>query len=170
MSQSSTDDVADRHLARWSDRFPDPEAREAQVEAALVRSNELVKRSERALRSLLADDPLSYEDFRTLHALLGSNSRGEAVTPAELAERARVTRAGMTSRVDRLVEQGLATRTPDQEDRRRILVTATEAGIAAWTQALDSWEAHEQALFNNLTDRELAQLNAILRKLAPEGS
>lgn len=160
-------DFADQHLERWSDLFPDPEARKAQVEAALVRMGDLMRRNERRLRGLLSDDPLSYEEFVTLHALLGGRTRGEPTTPARLAERTGVTRAGMTSRLDRLVDQGLVTRTPDDEDRRRILVEATAEGETAWSRTLGAWGEEERALFESVTDRDLKQLNTILRKLSP---
>lgn len=168
VTSSRRHDFADRHLERWSDLFPDPESRKAQVEGALVRINDLLKRNERGLRGLLSEDPLSYEEFVTLHALLGGNGRGEPTTPAKLAERTSVTRAGMTSRLDRLVEQGLVTRTPDEEDRRRVLVRVTSAGEAAWSRTLDAWGAAERSLFEPLTDRDLKQLNMILRKISPD--
>lgn len=167
MTSSRRSDFADQHLERWSDLFPDPDSRKSQVEGALVRINDLLKRNERGLRRLLAEDPLSYEEFVTLHALLGGNSRGEPTTPAKLAERTGVTRAGMTSRLDRLVEQDLVTRTPDHEDRRRILVAATAAGEVAWSRTLGAWGEAEQSLFEALSDRDLKQLNTILRKISP---
>lgn len=167
MTSSRRTDFADRHLERWSDLFPDPDSRKAHVEGALIRINDLIKRNERGLRGLLTDDPLNYEEFVTLHALLGGNSRGEPTTPAKLAERTGVTRAGMTSRLDRLVDQGLVTRTPDDEDRRRILVEATTDGEAAWSRTLDAWGSAEQSLFEALSDRDLKQLNTILRKVSP---
>lgn len=168
MTANPRRDFADDHLARWSELFPDPEAREALVEGALVRVSNLLKRNERQLRDLLTDDPLSYEEFVTLHSLLGGKSQGEPVTPATLADRTGVTRAGMTSRIDRLVEAGLVTRTPDEEDRRRILIEATPDGEEAWSRTLGAWGREEQSLFTPLTDRELKQLNTILRKLSPE--
>lgn len=168
MTSTPRRDFADRHLELWSELFPDPQARAAQVEGALVRVNDLLKRNERKLRKLLADDPLSYEEFVTLHSLLGGKSKGEPVTPATLADRTGVTRAGMTSRIDRLVEQGLVTRTPDDEDRRRILIEATPEGEAAWSRTLGAWGQEEQSLFTPLTDRELKQLNTILRKISPD--
>jgi DNA-binding MarR family transcriptional regulator len=50
-------------------------------------------------------------------------------TITALAERERVTAPSMTSLINGLEEQGLVTRTTDDDDRRRVQVDVTEAGI-----------------------------------------
>jgi DNA-binding MarR family transcriptional regulator len=46
----------------------------------------------------------------------------------ELAERERMSPAGMSGHVERLVKAGYVTRTPNESDRRRIGLTLTEEG------------------------------------------
>jgi DNA-binding MarR family transcriptional regulator len=50
-------------------------------------------------------------------------------TISTLAERERVTAPSMTSTINGLEEQGFVVRTPDEEDRRRVQVDITDAGI-----------------------------------------
>jgi DNA-binding MarR family transcriptional regulator len=86
-------------------------------------------------------------------------------TPAQLAEANRVTRAAMTSRLDRLVGSGLVTRHVDPLDRRRVVVRPTAAGSRAWDGYVHQGMAREQHLLRGLTPGEVEILNALLRKV-----
>lgn len=63
-------------------------------------------------------------------AALSTVERHGPLTPSEVAARERVQRPTATRVLARLEEQGLIERTPDPEDRRSSLVTATDAGRA----------------------------------------
>ncbi|KNX37603.1 MarR family winged helix-turn-helix transcriptional regulator [Luteipulveratus halotolerans] len=156
-------DFGDEHLDRWARLFTDADGFDREVEGALVRMSSMTRLSDQRLRELLADDPLSHEEFKTLHHLLGSKDQAPT-TPAVLADRAGVTRAGMTSRIDRLVARGLVTRREDPDDRRSVLIEATPAGWEAWDRVVHDWSAQEQQLFKGLTITEITRLNALLRK------
>jgi DNA-binding MarR family transcriptional regulator len=82
-----------------------------------------------------------------------------------LAEASNVTRAAMTSRLDRLVASGLVTREVDPLDRRRVVVRPTTAGRAAWDTYVHQGMAREQHLLHALSPHELVQLNSLLRKV-----
>ncbi|AKU16372.1 MarR family winged helix-turn-helix transcriptional regulator [Luteipulveratus mongoliensis] len=157
-------DFADEHLDRWSRLFKDEDGFDREVEGALTRMHNMVKLSDRRLRELLVGDPLSHEEFKTLHHLLGGEDVDNRATPAQLATRADVTRAGMTSRIDRLVANGLVTRREDPNDRRSVLIDATPAGREAWDRIVHRWGEREQGLFAGLTVTEMTRLNALLRK------
>jgi DNA-binding MarR family transcriptional regulator len=86
-------------------------------------------------------------------------------TPAQLAEAANVTRAAMTSRLDRLVGAELVTRENDDTDRRRVLIRPTAAGRAMWSRYIFEGMARDQRLLSALTHEELIQLNGLLRKV-----
>ncbi|SDT37917.1 MarR family winged helix-turn-helix transcriptional regulator [Microlunatus soli] len=162
-TRTARTDFADEHLNRWSDLFTES-GFDREVEGALVRMDRLTRLSDDGLRVLLADDPLSHEEFKTLHHLIGGVNRDVPATPAQLASRAGVTRAGMTSRIERLVRNGLVTRSEDPHDRRSVLIAVTPAGRAAWKRIVHRWGEHEQGLFAGLTTAELKRLNALLRK------
>jgi len=98
---------------------------------------------------------VTIEDYKTLHLLMVQPYPTEA-TPARLAEAANVTRAAMTSRLDRLVAADLVARDVDASDRRRVLVRPTAAGRAAWDHYIYEGMAREQ---------RLGQIDRLLRKV-----
>lgn len=91
-------------------------------------------------------------------------------TPAELAARLHVRVQSLTDSINELVNRGLVSRRPDNDDRRRQLIEITEAGMAL----LDDDRAERDAWLNatmrdNLTDLEfnlLMLVAPVLRKLA----
>ena len=71
----------------------------------------------------------------------------------KVAEALNVTPPNVTGIIDKLVEQGLVTRTENQEDRRIMLLEATEKG---------------QELLNNLRESHVNQMTQILGNLTAE--
>ncbi|SDO56452.1 DNA-binding transcriptional regulator, MarR family [Pedococcus dokdonensis] len=155
------EDWVDQHVQRWRRTFDgfDPE-----VEGAIVRVgaiNRHVKRMNTAAFGALGVGPSEYD---TLHTLLVQPEPIET-TPAQLAEACHVTRAAMTSRLDRLVELGHVTRDSDPLDRRRIIVRPTRSGREVWKKALELALVQEKQTINVLSDTEKTQLNTLLRKI-----
>lgn len=160
MADTQQDEV-DAHVARWTARFPgmDPE-----VEGAITRMQDVLRRLRRANAAAFATSVVSEEDFTTLHALLVQPYPGEA-TPAQLADACHVTRAAMTSRLDRLVAGGYVTREVDPADRRQVIVRPTPAGRTTWEAAAAQGMAREKQLLHALDGDDLRSLNALLRKV-----
>jgi DNA-binding MarR family transcriptional regulator len=73
--------------------------------------------------------------------------------------------AGMTKRLDRLVEAGLVERRPDPDDRRGTQVRLTAAGRTAIDDALPVHVANEEQLLAPLSDAEQRTLGRLLAKL-----
>jgi DNA-binding MarR family transcriptional regulator len=157
-------DAVDHHVERWAEYWVDNPRFAAEVEGAITRMNSLLKRLRRADAAAFNDSEFSLEDYLTLHALMIQPYPTEA-TPAQLAEIANVTRAGMTSRLDRLVASGFVTREVDPLDRRRVVVRPTVSGQKRWESYVHEGMAREQHLLHALSSRELEQLNALLRKV-----
>jgi len=157
-------DAVDHHVARWADYWKDNPGFDPQVEGAITRMQSILKRMKRDDAVAFAGSAFTFEDYMTLHALMIQPYPTEA-TPAQLADASHVTRAAMTSRLDRLVESGLVTREVDPIDRRRVLVQPTTAGREAWDAYVHEGMAREQNLLQALSDKELQQLNALLRKI-----
>jgi DNA-binding MarR family transcriptional regulator len=86
-------------------------------------------------------------------------------TPAQLADTCHVTRAAMTSRLDRIAEAGLVTRTVDPADRRRIIVRPTPKGRRTWERYVVEAMGREASVLQALSAAEKRQLNALLRKV-----
>jgi DNA-binding MarR family transcriptional regulator len=74
-----------------------------------------------------------------------------AATPAQLADATHVTRAAMTSRLDRLVAAGLVTWETDHTDRRRVLIRPTAAGRTAWDKYIFAEMERDRRLLDALT-------------------
>jgi DNA-binding MarR family transcriptional regulator len=163
MESDPRDDV-DHHVARWSDYWKDNPRFAPEVEGALVRMSHILKRARRADAAAFAEADLSLEDYKTLHALMIQPYPIEA-TPAQLAEATNVTRAAMTSRLDRLAKAELITREVEPQDRRRVMVRPTAAGRAAWDRHIYAGMDRDQRMLSALTTEELQQLNGLLRKV-----
>jgi DNA-binding MarR family transcriptional regulator len=157
-------DAVDLHVARWADYWKDNPAYGPEVEGALTRMQHILRRMRRRDAAAFADSDFTIEDYQTLHALMVQPYPTEA-TPAQLAEATNVTRAGMTSRLDRLVAADLVTREVSAGDRRRVVVRPTPAGRAVWDRYIFEGMAREQQLLQALTQDELVELNRLLRKV-----
>jgi DNA-binding MarR family transcriptional regulator len=165
MCQNGPMDGVDQHVARWAVFWRDDPRFEPEVEGALVRMGDIVKWARRADAAAFAgNDDFTIEDYKTLHALMLQPYPTEA-TPAQLADATHVTRAAMTSRLDRLVAAGLVTREPDHTDRRRVLIRPTAAGRSAWDKYIFAEMERDRRLLDALSQDELVQLNALLRKV-----
>lgn len=155
------EDDVDRHVARWAGQLAgmDPE-----VEGAITRMQAVLRRLNRLHQDAAEGSDLSLEDYGTLHALMIQPYPTEA-TPAQLADTCHVTRAAMTSRLDRIAEAGLVTRSPDATDRRRIIVRPTAEGRRAWERHVAEAMGREAYVLKALSPTEKKRLNALLRKV-----
>lgn len=154
-------DWVDQHVDRWRTTF---EGFDPEVEGALVRIGAVNRHVKRANTAAFEELGLGAGEYDTLHTLLIQPEPNEA-TPAQLAEACHVTRAAMTSRLDRLVELGHVTRETDPLDRRRIIVRPTRSGRRIWTKALELALVSEKQTMSALTGAELVELNTLLRKV-----
>ena len=73
--------------------------------------------------------------------------------------------AGVTSRIDRLERRGLVRRLPDPDDRRGVIVELTDQGLQVVDTAVAAITISDRQLLERLDAQEVAQLEAILRKL-----
>jgi DNA-binding MarR family transcriptional regulator len=156
-------DAVDEHVLRWS-RLWQSNPASAEIEGALVRMKNILRRQTRGDAAAFPDPSFTREDYHTLHVLMIQPYPVEA-TPAQLAEAANVTRAAMTARLDRLAKAKLVTREVEPQDRRRVLVRPTAAGQAAWEKHIHAGIARDNELLGALTLDELKQLNTLLRKV-----
>ncbi|MFI5915188.1 MarR family winged helix-turn-helix transcriptional regulator [Dactylosporangium sp. NPDC051541] len=162
---SEARDDVDHHVARWAAFWKDDPAFAPEVEGALVRMGQILRHIKRVDAAAFADaEDFTLEDYRTLHALMVQPYPTEA-SPAQLADATHVTRAAMTSRLDRLVAAGLVHREVDPADRRRVIIRPTADGRAAWNKHIFEGMARDQQVLRALTPQDLAQLNALLRKV-----
>src|SRR6266550_685628 len=106
---------------------------------------------------------LALADFDVLAQLtLG----GGSLRMAELADRALISRSGMTRRVTRLVQEGLVRRAHADADARGVVVELTNSGLDRLTIAAPVHIRGVSDLFlTKLDDHELAVLETALAKV-----
>src|SRR5437879_4794308 len=105
---------------------------------------------------LEAETGLALADFDVLAQLAAAH--GE-LRMTELADRALISRSGMSRRVARLAEEGLVRREKAGTDGRGVVVALTEAGIARLAETAPVHTRGISELFvARLDDQELAML------------
>ena len=106
---------------------------------------------------------LALADFDVLAQL--AEAHGE-LRVTELADRALISRSGMSRRVARLADEGLVRRDKAGSDGRGVVVGLTEAGVARLTEAAPVHVRGISKLFvGQLDDQELALLEHALNKV-----
>jgi len=106
---------------------------------------------------------LSRGRFHVLMQLWKSDASG--LSPAELAERAAVTRAAMTGLVDGLVEDGMVAREADAIDGRTYRVRLTDKAHTFLRRILPDHWARLQRLASGLSASEQKALGGLVDKL-----
>jgi DNA-binding MarR family transcriptional regulator len=91
-----------------------------------------------------------------------------ALTPAELADRAMVTRATITGLLDTMERDGLIERRPCDHDRRMLRVSLTKTAQAQLKQILPEHFRRMAELLIPLKPSERKTLLALLRKVATQ--
>src|SRR5881296_2653519 len=128
---------------------------------ALLRSHATLMRQ--LERDLAKETGLALADFDVLAQLALA---GGALRMTELADRALISRSGMTRRIARLVDVGLVRRAKADGDARGVVVALTDAGVARLTEAAP---VHARGIFDlfvaRLDDQELAVLERGLKKV-----
>jgi DNA-binding MarR family transcriptional regulator len=115
---------------------------------------------------LAAATGLALADFDVLAQLARA---GGELRMTDLADRALLSRSGMTRRVSRLVEEGLVRRDNTEADARGVVVALTDAGVARLTEAAPLHVRRVSELFvAQLDDRELAVLEQALDKVTAD--
>ncbi len=115
----------------------------------------------RFLREGLVELNMSPARFQLLQSL----SQGGALSMIDLADRLSVTKRNVTTLVDGLEKDGLATRRPHPHDRRSTLVAITEAGETAFSKAAEVQRRHLQGLLAHLDAKQQEQMTAALSHL-----
>lgn len=151
----------DAAMAQWRTEYPDLDTLPMSVIGRLAHL-EAVGRA--AIEGPLEDEGLRRGEFDVL-ATLRRSGTPFALAPAALADQLLITRAGLTSRLDRLEGAGLVARSPSPTDGRGKTVTLTESGRGLIERLLPGHVRRERELLSALTDDELRALDGLLRRL-----
>jgi len=142
-------------------------ARELPGRRGLQAWNALLRAHATLLRQLEIDleskAGLALADYDVLAQLAAAN--GE-LRMTELANRALISRSGMSRRVARLVDEGLLRRDKAGSDARGVVVALTDAGEARLAETVPVHARGISQLFvAKLDDQELALLERVLTKV-----
>lgn len=155
------EDEVDRLVRSWQKERPDLDVSPLHV---LSRVSRLAKHLDRARRAAFAEHDLEPWEFDVLTTLRRSGEPYE-LSPGALLRATLVTSGTMTNRIDRLAAAGLVRRRPDPEDRRGVLVSLTEAGMARVDAALADLLRREHELLAGLDKQAQRTLADHLRTL-----
>ena len=138
-----------------------PEGRTLAAWSALLRAHATLMRQLEA--DLEKQTGLALADFDVLAQLAAG---GGELRMTELANRALISRSGMTRRVARMVDEGLVRRAEADTDGRGIVVVLTDAGGA---RLAETAPVHARGIaryfVSRLDDEELAVLESALDKV-----
>lgn len=154
-------DLVDEHIEQWSRQLPDLNPR---VEGIVTRIQVLDRHRRQQLEQALAAQGLKMWEFKTLHILRRAGPPYRA-TATGLASALDLSPAAMTKRLDNLERDGLLRRSHDAADRRRVLITLTEAGLHAWENTISVQDRVERELVEVLRPDQQDQLVSLLRTL-----
>src|SRR3954468_5115138 len=159
MQIPSATDTAERFDRLVEDEMPGRRGLEAW--GSLLRAHATLVR--RLDTDLERETGLALADFDVLAQL--AIAHGE-LRMTELADRALISRSGMSRRVARLVDEGLVRRNRAATDARGVVVTLTKAGIARLGETAPVHARGISKLFvAQLDDQELALLERALSKV-----
>ncbi len=155
-------------LLEAAQQFPDLDPSATEAFLHLLRAGD---EAYHACEVYLAEHDLTRGRLTVLMLLLDkAKNRPHPQTPAELADRAGVTRATMTGLIDTLERDGLVTREPDTDDRRMMSVHMTDRGHQALQAVLPGHFQRMAVLMRNLNETERKTLVRLLGKIVEQAS
>jgi DNA-binding MarR family transcriptional regulator len=156
--------TAKQDLATHLDRLIDeavPGRRGLEAWGALLEAHATLMR--RLQTDLVNKTGLDLNDFDVISQLARAGGR---LRMTELAARAFSSRSGLTRRIDRLVEEGLVSRSTADGDARGVVVTLTDAGAARVSETVPvHLRAVAELFMAKLDNQELAVLESALKKV-----
>ena len=160
MSEEQNADAIDAVVGAWGRERPELDLTAIGVAGRLGRVAMLTTPR---VEAVFAKHGLKQGEFDVLAALRRSG-KPYTLIPSELSATLMMSRAGMTSRIDRLESAGLVERALDPEDRRSFRVTLTERGFEVVDAAMTEHTANVAKLLSPLGE-DLGVLDAALRRL-----
>jgi DNA-binding MarR family transcriptional regulator len=157
-------DEVDQLVEEWRAQRPDLDVAPLHVLSRIWR---LARHLDRARAAAFAGHGLEPWEFDVLSALRRQGPPYQ-LSPGSLLRATMVTSGTMTNRIDRLEAAGLVLRSPDVQDKRGVLVSLTDKGLARADAALEELLSSERELLAGLDTDQRAQLASLLRiALAP---
>jgi DNA-binding MarR family transcriptional regulator len=154
-------DAVDAIVEEWAAVRPEVDSSPIEVIGRISRLSRLVDRR-------LAENFARHGIEAWMYDVLATLRRGGApyeLTAGDLVDRTMVTTGAITNRIDRLLERGLVERFPGADDRRRVIVRLTAAGLDLVDEVVEGHLAVEREILSPLSDRQQQQLSGQLRSI-----
>lgn len=148
-------------IAQWQAARPDVDRSRMGIFGRLARA---AKRIASVQEETFGKFNLNISGFDVLSALRRSGPP-YALSAGDLMASMMITSGTMTNRIDQLEKAGLVSRTSDPEDARRAIIGLTPQGFARIEEVIVEHVATQRRLLSGLSDDEIGQLDALLRKL-----
>ncbi len=123
----------------------------------------ITPRLQHYFNELLGRHDLTETVWYALIALYASPKK--TLFPSDLSDVLDLTRTSATRLSDELVAKGLIMREPSLEDRRKIVLSLTETGVALVERVAPELRDARLALLADFSDEDLQQLESLLRRL-----
>jgi DNA-binding MarR family transcriptional regulator len=157
-------DSVDALLASWAESRDDLDFEPVGVISRLARVRGHI---DAELEPVFREFGLGPADFEALVTLARiSNEHG--VSQRRLADELGLAPGTISVRIDRLIDQGLAHRSPDPTSKRNSLIALTGAGRELFERVVPAHLANEKRLLVGLASEERTLLANLLRKLLVE--
>jgi DNA-binding MarR family transcriptional regulator len=154
-------DHIDAIMQAWRRERPDLNWSHQEVYFRIARITYL---AEQALDRCSRANKLDRGQYSVLAALRRAGAPYR-LTPTDLSRTTFCTSGAMTKRLDRLERAGLVVRTPDQNDRRGVLVELTARGLEVVDTTTTAAAAVTFEVMGKLSCAERETISAILRQL-----
>jgi DNA-binding MarR family transcriptional regulator len=155
-------------LVEASKKFPDLQPAACEAFLHLVRAGEEVTR---VMNTHFAAHHITHGRFLVMMLLIDKGSEcPRPTTPAELADRASVSRATITGLLDTLERDGFVRREPDPTDRRQMSVHLTQKGQSFMDAILPGYFRLMTQLMGNLSSNEQQTLSRLLTKVSMQAA
>lgn len=159
MSPAAEHDEVDRIVAAWRRERPDLDVGPLEVLSRVAR---LTRHLDLARKGAFARHGLEHWEFDVLSALRREGAPYR-LSPGALLTQTLVTSGTMTNRIDRLESRGLVERHRSRDDRRGVIVSLTDAGLALVDAAFADLLTQEHELLSHLAPDDRDRLAGLLR-------
>jgi len=130
------------------------------VQRVITAVSSMSRKLEQWYTRQLVDLDLSHGEWSVVAQL--ATADGAPMTPSRLADVSNVAASSMTHRLDKMTERGLVRRSPDPENRTRVLVELTDQGWELFGAAVREANVVESDVLAGLSRTERDQLAALL--------
>lgn len=153
-------DHVDGVIRQWNQERPDLDVSPIAIFGRMSRINAIVMKK---LRDNFKSFGLDPGDFDVLATLLRAGPPN-ALKPTQLYHATMLSSGTITSRVDKLEKMGFVKRTPDDEDRRAVLVELTPSGRQKIQDAVEEHVNLQQSLLHSFDPAERALFAKLLKQ------